>query len=214
MDQNDNQDLIGIILLAAGASTRMGEPKQLLQINQESLIRRSIKIALQASCITTLVVLGAKADEIHPEISDLPITVTRNTEWEEGMGSSIRTGVREILHQKPNLQALIIMVCDQPLLHAGQLRELIRLYVKNQACLVASEYSGILGVPALFDKSLFPDLIALKGQVGARKMIQKYQDQDSLEKVSFPEGKFDLDTPSDYRAFLENYTSLEVSENE
>lgn len=205
MNQSDDQNLIGIILLAAGASRRMGQPKQLLLIDQQSLIKRSIQTALETNRQSILVVLGANAAQIHPEIKDLSVKTIHNDQWEEGMGSSIHKGVQEILRVYPNLQAIIIMVCDQPLLNAGQLDELIRLYETNHSRLVASEYANTLGVPALFDKSLFPELLTLSGQVGARKMIQKYKDQ--LDKVSFPEGKIDLDTPSDYKRFLENYAS-------
>lgn len=187
---------IGLIILAAGASTRMGKPKQLLPFQGQSLIQYSTQIGLTSRCFPVVVVLGANASLIKLDIKDLPVFITENTKWMHGMASSIHSGLEMLLSINPNVEAAIIMLCDQPFVKATLLNQLIDTYHQSQKPIIACSYEGTLGVPTLFDKSYFAQLQALKGQEGARKIIASHS--SLVEKISFPQGSVDIDTPEDY----------------
>ena len=190
----------GILLLAAGASTRMGQAKQLLRIAGESLIQRAVRIALGTTFGPVVVVLGANREQIEPELLGSEVLKVFNPDWASGMGSSIATGLDFLLQQEPSIQQVLILVGDQPLLQADTLAALIELQGQTQAPLVVSRYTGTLGVPALFTHALFVELSALHGAQGAKALIQKYRDQAAV--LDFPEGALDLDTPEEWAAFL------------
>lgn len=190
----------GIIILAAGASTRMGQPKQLLRIGKESLIQRVLRTALATVFRPVVVVLGANRETIKPELEAFPVHRVVNETWINGMGSSISAGLRYLLQEESSLDAVIILVGDQPLLNAQALLDLQHLAQTQQAPLVVSHYAHTMGVPALFTRALFPALIALDGATGAKALIQKYRNQAAI--LEFPEGALDLDTPEDWRAFM------------
>jgi molybdenum cofactor cytidylyltransferase len=191
---------IGIIILAAGASTRMGQAKQLLRIAGESLIQRAVKTALGTTFRPVVVVLGANREQIEPELSGLEVKKVFNPDWPTGMGSSIATGLDLLLQQEPLIQQVLILVGDQPLLQANTLTALVELQSQTQAPLVVSRYTDTLGVPALFTSALFAELTALHGAQGAKALIQKYRNQASI--FDFPEGALDLDTLEEWAAFL------------
>ncbi|XGV96632.1 MAG: NTP transferase domain-containing protein [Leptolyngbya sp. BL-A-14] len=188
---------VGLILLAAGASTRMGSPKQLLPYRGRSLLRYMAEVALASNCDPIVVVLGANSDRIRPTIADFPLHIIENNQWSEGMGGSIRTGVEQITRINQQLDAMMVMLCDQPFVTASSLHQLIEAYQLHRSQVVASAYANILGVPALFSRALFPDLLSLTADVGAKVLIQQYRDQ--VYAVPFPEGMIDLDTPEDYQ---------------
>lgn len=190
----------GIIILAAGASTRMGQAKQLLRIGGESLIQRAVKIALGTTFRPVVVVLGANREQVEPELSGLEVLNVFNPDWPTGMGSSIATGLAFLLQQKPSAQQVLILVGDQPLLKLDTLAALVELQSQTHAPLVVSRYTNTLGVPALFSSALFAELTALHGAQGAKALIQKYQEQAAV--FDFPEGALDLDTPEEWAAFL------------
>ena len=190
----------GILLLAAGASTRMGQAKQLLRIAGESLIQRAVKTALSTIFRPVVVVLGANREQIEPELLGSDILKVFNADWATGMGSSIATGLDFLLQQQPSIQQVLILVGDQPLLQTDTLAALVELQSRTQAPLVVSRYTDTLGVPALFTSALFAELTALHGAQGAKSLIQKYQDQAAV--LDFPEGALDLDTPEEWAAFL------------
>ena len=190
----------GILLLAAGASTRMGQAKQLLRIAGESLIQRAVKTALSTIFRPVVVVLGANREQIEPELLGSDILKVFNADWATGMGSSIATGLDFLLQQQPSIQQVLILVGDQPLLQTDTLAALVELQSRTQAPLVVSRYTDTLGVPALFTSVLFAELTALHGAQGAKVLIQKYQDQAAA--FDFPEGALDLDTPEEWAAFL------------
>lgn len=191
---------IGIIILAAGASTRMGQPKQLLRIGAESLIQRVLRTVMTGAFRPVVVVLGANQGKIAPELEAFPVHKVVNENWSSGMGSSIRSGLSYLLQEEPNLEAVIILVGDQPLLNTQVLLDLHQLAQVQQTPLVVSHYANTLGVPALFTRALFPELIALEGATGAKALIQKYRNQAAI--LEFPEGILDLDTPEDWTAFV------------
>lgn len=189
---------VAAIILAAGASSRMGKPKQLLTIGGQSLIQKSVETALQAQCYP-IVVLGAHADIIQPDIQDKPITTVINEQWQEGMGSSIRTGILKLMQVLPEVEAAIVMLCDQPLITPNLLLQLKETHHISGKPIVASQYKNVLGVPALFHHRFFDVLLNLQGDMGARKLIQQHISQ--VIAVSFKEGSVDLDTPQDYEGF-------------
>lgn len=193
-----------LIILAAGASTRMGQPKQLLIFQGKSLLRYVAEIAIASSCQPIVVVLGANVAAIRPVLQALPIHLVYNPHWSEGMGSSIRCGMQYLSSYPNPIDAAILTVCDQPFISASLLNQLIQVYRSSrsqqvqQAQIVASAYSGTLGVPALFDRHLFPELLALDSAEGAKSVINRH----GAIGIDFPQGSLDLDTPEDYAQLL------------
>ncbi len=195
------QTNIGVILLAAGSSSRMGQSKQLLEIKGEQLLWKSTQTALQSEAEKIIVVLGANEQEHRKIIQSLSVDIVVNPDWKDGMGSSLKKGLHQLLQTKPTLDAVIIMVCDQPLLTTGHLNKLIQIFRQTKSPIVASYYSNTAGVPALFEKSVFEKLLNVENESGARKIIQ--QNKDLVQTVDFPEGAVDVDTPDDFKKLKE-----------
>ena len=192
----------GIVILAAGASTRLGEPKQQLLFQGKTLLQRALQTALDSGCAPVAVVLGANAEKLIPELAGKPVTVVQNPNWQEGMGSSIRAGLQELLRLKPELSEVIFMVCDQPFVEAGVLKRLVQAKQDGRSGIIASAYQGTVGTPVLFDQVYFPELLALQGQEGAKKIILKHQPQ--VTAITFEAGAIDIDTQEDYSALLQS----------
>ncbi len=188
---------IGLILLAAGASTRMGTPKQLLSFQGRSLLRISTQTALATNCNPVIVVTGANRELVEPEIRNLPVVLVHNAAWESGMASSIGTGISRLVEINPDIKAALITLCDQPLITSEFLRELINNFTQTHFPIIAAQYNDIAGVPALFSRHLFEELRSLKGQEGARKLIAAHPSE--VKPIPCPEAAFDIDTPEDYR---------------
>ncbi len=190
----------GIIVLAAGASTRMGTPKQLLrQTNGLSLIQQAAQTAQASQLGEVVVVLGANAELVAQEIALLGVHGVVNTDWNSGMGSSIVAGVQYLLAMHPQLEHLLVMLGDQPLLTAQHLINLTKTAQENQAPLAVSVYGDTKGVPAIFSKTLFKELLQLQGAPGAKSVIQ--QNLQQAVCVPFPEGALDIDTPEDWKNY-------------
>ncbi|MEK6782019.1 MAG: nucleotidyltransferase family protein [Bacteroidota bacterium] len=192
--------MIGIILLAAGPSSRMGQSKQLLEIAGEQLLLKATRIALQSEVERVVVVLGANESTHRKVIEQLPIEIITNVDWQRGMGSSLKKGLTELRNIIPQLEAAVVMVCDQPLLTTQHLNNLIRNFKQTKNLIVASYYSGTAGVPALFEKSLFEKLLTVDDDSGAKKIIQQHK--NLVQTLDFPSGAIDLDTLDDYRKFI------------
>lgn len=187
---------IGIVILAAGASRRLGEPKQLLEYNGEVLLIHVITEALNSNASPVIVILGSNADSISKIIDKKNVDIVENKEWVEGMASSVRLGLTTLNEKRPGADAVIFTVCDQPYVSSSILNELISTYHKTGKQIVACNYGDSTGPPSLFDKSLFPELMQLKGDAGAKKIIPHHINEVAI--VQFPEGKFDIDTREDY----------------
>ena len=195
---------IGIIILAAGASRRMGTPKQLLKIDNQTLIERAITITQALDNQQTVVVLGANAAKINPYIiRQKKVNFIVNKDWAQGMGTTLKAGLEFFLAREETVEAVIVMVCDQPYLTTEKLRQLIDAHQQTKAAIIATEYNGIKGVPALFSSTLFPKLLELNKDEGARKIIKKYKGK--IVTIDFPEGIIDLDTPAAYQTFLKKH---------
>lgn len=186
---------IGIIILAAGSSSRLGQSKQLIKLNGKSLLQHAAKVALNSEADIVITVVGSNAQLHKSEIESLKIEIIENKGWQLGMGNSLKVGLNHLLTSKPNIQAAIIMVCDQPYLTTSHLNMLINTYKKEKPEIVASTYNSIKGVPALFAASLFPKLLKLGDTEGARKIIEKHV--GSMVLVPFEKGEIDIDTPED-----------------
>lgn len=188
----------GLILLAAGASTRMGRPKQLLELAGRPLLVRVVEAALAGPVWPVVVVLGAHAEAIRPALARLPVLVAENPAWAEGMASSIRAGLATLRQFSRSLDGTVIAPCDQPAFSAETLHRLIAAQQATGAGIVAARYAGRPGAPALFLRTHFPALAALTGEAGARGLL--HGEAGPVATVDFPELAHDLDTPEDYAA--------------
>lgn len=177
------------VILAAGASKRLGQPKQLIEIQGEPLIHRMARIALQ-TCDPVLVVLGSEAERMKTALSDLPVQCVRNLDWEEGMASSLRVAVSAMPLEA---RAAIFLVCDQPALDQDLLERIVLLHREHPGRRIASGYSGVRGIPALLPCEDFDAVLQLHGDRGAKALLAS---EDVLE-VPFPGGELDLDVPED-----------------
>ena len=187
---------VGAILLAAGGATRMGMPKQLLVYQGHSLLRHAARTALAATLHPMIVVLGAHAERLRHEVQDLPVESVLNQQWEKGLGTSIQTGVRTLQAVAPDVRAVILMLCDQPLVSPTTLRDLVTAYQATRKSVIASKYENTIGVPALFDREHFSKLEQLTNGQGAKGILAAAG--DALHAIPFPDGSFDVDTPLDY----------------
>jgi CTP:molybdopterin cytidylyltransferase MocA len=181
----------GALILAAGASTRLGQPKQLIVLEGETLLGRSIRIAREAGCEPVVVVLGAYEALIRARCKFQDVSIISNADWADGMGTSLSRGAREF----KDVLGIIVMTCDMPTVTADHLRNLA-----SSGELRASAYAGRKGVPAYFPSSLFPQLIALSGETGAKGLLR------SAVGTELNGGELDIDTVEDL-AGLQDFTS-------
>lgn len=195
---NTRVSTVGIIL-AAGASTRMGKAKQLLMLEGQPLVTRMCFLAQAAGFDAVVVVTGARQKAIVNALPDFVGTVY-NPDWASGMGSSVATGLSYALQRFSPIEMAGFILTDQPFLSVEFLSALLRQMQHTEAPGVAAEYDGTLGVPAVFRSQLFPDLLKLRGEKGAKPILVKYQ--QVLQSLPFPQGGFDLDYPEDWQRFL------------
>ena len=186
---------IGAILLAAGGSSRFRRPKQLVEFEGKTLIRRAAETLANSTCDPIVVVLGAEIERSAMQIADLRISSRINENWQDGMSTSIIAGLNFLLEIEPDLDAVVVTLCDQPHISTGELNRLIETYQDSHAAIVAARYEGTMGVPALFSSSLFDELLALKGDTGARQLIRKYA--IDVECVTMEKAALDIDTIDD-----------------
>ena len=191
---------IGLIILAAGKASRMGKPKQLLTYQGSSLISHAVKIGLNSNCRPVIVVLGAYKEQVKPQIDKLPIEIIENSDWETGMSSSIRAGINAINQSNSNLDSVIIALADQPLISEAVFNQLIKEYRDTNNKIIAAAYDDIVGVPALFNQTLFLELMDIEGDRGAKSLMGKYQDE--VLTIPIPEAAIDIDTQDDYEKLL------------
>ena len=183
---------IAILLLAAGSSQRLGQPKQLVPFRNTTLIRYLGDISAASKAHDVTVVVGASADRVREELKDLRITIKENRGWKEGIGSSIRCGLEEV---SANADAALLMLCDQPKVTTSLLDLLIDTFATTGGPIVASEYDNTVGVPALFSRKLFSELGKLTGDAGAKRVLNNHMEE--IVRVSFPGGAVDIDVPAD-----------------
>jgi len=190
----------GVLILGAGNSSRLGQPKQLLRYQGRTLIRQMGEEAIAAVDTPVMVVTGANADLVEEALRELPIEVVENDNWEEGMGSSIGIGISEMELLHPELSSIIIMVCDQPFVNATLLKKLIQHQQVTGKGIIGATYENTIGTPVLFGNQYFPALKELQGPDGVRQILR--QSTGDIAIVSFPLGALDIDTADDYQQLL------------
>ncbi len=193
-------DKIPILLLAAGSSSRMLQPKQLLPWGNQTLIEFQLKKLLETNC-PVLVVLGANSEKIVPLIQLFPIQIVINNQWQKGMGTSISCGMNFLAENFQDSSAVLISLIDQPLVPLGHFNKMVELFRQGNKKIIAScSSSGWAGVPAIFDKIYFERLKNLDGEKGARELIR--ENLDSVVQVECDEIMYDVDTPESYETVL------------
>lgn len=192
-------DEIGVLILAAGSSSRMGTSKQMLPVDGTSLLAKTISTVIHSNLEDIVVVLGSNADEHRIAANEFPVTTIINNDWHKGMGTSIRVGVK---HFQANdvIKGIIILVCDQPRLTADVIVSIIDKQKQTHKSVIASHYANTLGVPALFMRNFFDRLLTLDDDQGAKRII--LNDRNQVSEVEFPDGGIDLDTKEDYDNYI------------
>lgn len=191
----------GLIILAAGNSSRMGEPKQLLPFEGKTFLQCTIDAALGSKVDFCVVVLGADKDEIKKSFRADSIPVIHNPAWENGMASTMQKGLQYLTKFK-KLDQVILVLCDQPFVHSGILDALIDAQKATGKGIVACKYAETLGVPVLFSQSYFEEMNSLKSSEGAKKVI--YDHLEDVAEIDFPKGAIDIDTYEEYEDLMRN----------
>ena len=189
---------IGVVLLAAGGSTRLGSPKQLLVYRGKTLLRHAAETALATNCRPVVAVLGSGAAALRAELAGLEVATVENADWGKGMGTSVRLGVAS---SGTAADAVLLMLCDQPLVTPVMLSRLVTAFRQNpDAGIAAAAYHGTVGVPALFARAHFDELLALPDDAGARSVLQRHRGY--LLAVPMPEAAIDIDTREQYERLI------------
>ena len=189
------------IILAAGRAARMGRLKQLLPVEGRPMVRRVAEAVCAANLAQVVAVIGAQAEAVTAALADLPLEIVVNATWREGMSASLRAGLRAL---RPDIGAALVVLADQPALTPDLLRLLVDRYRATGAPIVVPRYQGRRGNPVLWDRALFPDLLAVEGDRGGRDLLKRYQDLVEWVDVDDPAVLLDVDTRRDYEN-LEGY---------
>jgi molybdenum cofactor cytidylyltransferase len=186
---------IGAVILAAGESSRLGQAKQLLPLRGKSFVRHIVDEASLAGCAPILVVVSPGAKAIEAQLNGTSALLVENNQFARGIGTSIRAGVQRI-QDNAAVHGLILLACDQPFVDANIIRQLVALREHTRQPIVASGYAGTLGIPALFDRSCFAELLSLDDSIGAKPVI--LSNRERVAEFLFSAGKIDIDTAQDY----------------
>ncbi|ANQ48735.1 nucleotidyltransferase family protein [Flammeovirga sp. MY04] len=162
---------VGVLIIAAGSSKRLGKPKQLLEYKGRTLVQHSIDKAKQLQNVDIAVVLGAYYDEISDVIKEDGVHIVNNETWQDGQGGSIAKGVKFFNDAEEKYSKVLILLSDMPLVDIPHLGNLIEKAKDRR--IVMSKYDGFTGVPAVFDQTVFPELMALEGNFGAKSIVRK-----------------------------------------
>lgn len=196
MTENSDPKIAGL-LLAAGGSSRLGHPKQLVEFKGKTLVRRAAESLIDAGCSQVIVVLGAEIERSQNELTGLDVEIVVNDAWELGMGSSITCGMKAIVESGSVPDAVLISLCDQPFVTSEKLRPFLDAFRESRPHLIAALYNDVAAVPALFSADLYPDLTALSGEKGAREIIRNFP---NAVTIPLPVAAIDIDVPADLLA--------------
>jgi molybdenum cofactor cytidylyltransferase len=183
--------MISAVVLAAGASSRMGQPKLLLPLAGEALVRRVVRQVLEAGFEDVLVVVGSEHERIVAALDGLAARTVLNPDYATGMGSSFRTAIGAL----PDSSAAMFALADQPLVRPDDYRRLLDAYRTQTGGIVSVRYGEVTAPPHLFDRAYFPELAVLEH--GARPVLQRHADATTILRFP-PELLLDIDTPDDY----------------
>ena len=195
---------IGAVVLAAGGSSRLGRPKQLVVHDGLPLVARAARAALRAGTEPVVVVLGAGEAAVRAALSGRPVVIEANPRWADGMGTSVAAGVRALLARAPAVRGVLVTLVDQPLVGGAELRGLVDAWARAEAqagergtpaTIAAAAYAGTVGVPAVFGRAHLDALCALPAAAGAARLLRGAG--ASVCPVSMPEAAVDVDTPAD-----------------
>jgi molybdenum cofactor cytidylyltransferase len=186
---------VAAIILAAGRAARMGRPKQLLDWGGRALVRVAAEHALAAPLDQVLVVAGAARDEVIAALENLPLRIIDNPDYAVGQSTSLRAGIAAL---GPEVAAALVMLGDQPFVTPVILGRIIAEWRSTGAAIVAPVYAGQRGNPVLFARAVFPELLAISGDQGARGVLAA--DPSRIRPVPFDDDRplADIDTPEDY----------------
>jgi molybdenum cofactor cytidylyltransferase len=191
----------GIIILAAGGSSRFGNIKQLLPFNGKTLLQHVIDKATKAGAQPIVVITGFNAPEVSASIANSTVNILVNENWQEGMASGIVAGVQKIVSLNNGTKKIIVAVCDQPFVTSALFEQLDQMQNKSGKSIVACTYAHTVGTPALFTTKYFDQLLSLKGDEGAKKILKRYS--EDVATVEFPKGEIDIDTQKDYQNLVD-----------
>jgi molybdenum cofactor cytidylyltransferase len=189
-----------VLILAAGKSSRMGNIKQLLKIEGKTLIENAIETSMKIEKTSTLCVLGAHAAEIKKKVDMSNVDVTINKDYELGLSSSIISGIKHLQKQKKQFDGIFLLLADQPAIKVAYYQEMVALFSKEKKKIIASKYENGFGVPAIFPKSFIENLLAIKGDKGAKEFLQKNKKEILSPKTLV--NLVDIDTPKEYKSYL------------
>jgi len=195
-EERETRLQVGAIVLAAGGSVRMGEPKQLLPIDGQPMVRIVVEAVCGAELDQVVVVTGAYADEVAQALAGLPVEIVASEAWSNGMSASLREGLSAL---RPEMRAALIVLADQPALTSGLIESIAARYRATEAPIVAPVCLGRRGNPVLFDKTLFTELLAVEGDQGGRAVLARYVAEVEQVEVDDPAVLFDVDTLHDYQ---------------
>ena len=186
---------IGAVILAAGSSSRLGRPKQLVEYQDKTLLQHTVDSVSELTFDPALLILGAHADEIRDQTDTKAVMLVDNEQWSEGIASSIRLGLSESLKLNASLHHILFLLSDQPYIDTELIQNLIKQHTGGTRPITACYYKEDIGVPAIFSRSFFPQLMNLTGDIGAKKIIA--QNIEKVATVRFKKGFFDVDTVED-----------------
>ncbi|MCH7411256.1 nucleotidyltransferase family protein [Belliella sp. DSM 111904] len=195
---DENFKKTAILILAAGNSSRLGRPKQLLKIKGDTLLETSLKVAKKSNASHIAVVLGANQEKIQSQVNFSGVDVIVNKSWPEGMTCSIQAGLNHLI-DKYHINLVTIMLCDQPFVYSELLNNLLNIKAKN---IGACSYNNTIGVPVSFSERYFKSIMELKSSEGAKKII--LQHLHDCEIFNFDQGSIDIDTQDDYEEFIKS----------
>jgi molybdenum cofactor cytidylyltransferase len=201
---------IPILLLAAGSSSRMGQPKQLLPWEENTLIEHQIQTLLKTEHPVN-VVLGSNPNLIIPVIEKFPVTIAINTDWESGMGSSISFGINKMIQKFQDASGVLITLLDQPMITSSYIKKMLAAFSPNSNQILVSHSSlGWTGVPVLFDRCYFAELAELQNEEGAKKIVKRHE--ENVIQLDAGELQEDMDTPETYHHLLNKYLNQNSNE--
>lgn len=197
----------GAVLLAAGNASRFGSAKQVLSIDGRPMVRHAAMTALAAGLAPVVVVVGAHAQQVIESLSGLDIHLVHNPDWSGGMGGSLACGVKAALKHAPSLQAMMVLLADQPAIRSADLHAMLEQQAHRPDRILAAYYEGHTGPPCIFPAGIFEELGKLSGSEGARQVLKRHA--DAVDTWAMPSAALDIDTPADHAVWLASHRTSE-----